>query len=336
MTLNYAAWQVNVHDFQNCLTQEEKLKFLLKFAVLAPSSHNSQPWRFEIGPSHIAIFPEFKRSLPQSDTNHRQLYISLGCALENILIAAYYFGFQTEVIYFPDGENEACAIRVQCAESSPKNKNDGHLISAILKRHTNRNQYRTELPPLDFLNQIQTWGNNEISIHLVGEPEEKNKIAEVVIKAGIAAMDDTGFRAELSEYVKNNLTKSPIGMPAFGMGIPTPISLLAPHMLKRLNMNRMSQKKDTALLKNHTPLFAIIATKEDDKKNWLKSGQLYEKIALEATALGIDTNVMAAGIQIGEFYKELQKILQTDYRPQIFFRMGYAVKPTKHSPRISP
>jgi nitroreductase len=35
-------------DLSSLKTSEEKFKYLLKFAVLAPSAHNVQPWAFKI------------------------------------------------------------------------------------------------------------------------------------------------------------------------------------------------------------------------------------------------------------------------------------------------
>lgn len=65
----------------------EDFKFLVECAIKAPSGHNTQPWKFENIENGIIIHPDFKRALPVVDANNYELYISLGCALENILIA---------------------------------------------------------------------------------------------------------------------------------------------------------------------------------------------------------------------------------------------------------
>lgn len=148
-------------------------------------------------------------------------------------------------------------------------------------------------------------------------------------------MSDKGFRQELSHYVKSNITHAPLGMPGFTIGIPPPVSLIAPLMVKFINMAKLSRKKDEALLKKQTPIFGVISTKGDAEKDWLRAGQIYERIALEAERRGIKTAPLAAAIQIGESYRDLQRILGTSLRPQVFFRMGYADKATRHSPRLS-
>ena len=68
---------------------------------------------------------------------------------------------------------------------------------------------------------------------------------------------------------------------------------------------------------------------------WIDAGRLYERIALEAERRCISTAPSAAAIQIGEFYKKLQAVLQTQWRPQFFCRIGNAPQAPHHSPRLS-
>ncbi len=328
---NYQPWEVRTDDFHDQKSIFDQLRFLIRFAVLAPSSHNSQPWKFEIKENQIIIHADMRRALPQSDKNHRQLFISLGCALENILIAADYYGFATQVTYQESG----VAISLQSVRLEPQQEKD-HLIFSIPRRHTNRNPYENQMPDQDFMAWVKSLAGNDLRIDCIIDRERKNKIADIVIAAGIAAMDDNGFREELSRYVKSNVTRASVGMPMFGFGMPTPLSLIAPFVLWRFNMNRLSQKQDEKLLKEHTPMMIVISTQDDDPQSWMRAGQIYEHIALEAEKRGIKTAPMAAAIQIASFYKDLQKVLDCSLRPQIFFRVGYAAKLTAHSPRMSP
>src|SRR3989344_3094210 len=91
MRSNYAPWDITIDDFWNLKTDSERFRFLIGFAILAPSTHNSQPWKFRIQDSTITILPDLHRTLPVSDPHNRHLYISLGCALENLRIAADYY-----------------------------------------------------------------------------------------------------------------------------------------------------------------------------------------------------------------------------------------------------
>jgi hypothetical protein len=61
---------------------------LVRCATLAPSSHNTQCWRFAIQPRSISILPDRSRRCPAVDPDDHHLFVSLGCAAENMVQAA--------------------------------------------------------------------------------------------------------------------------------------------------------------------------------------------------------------------------------------------------------
>ena len=80
----------------------------------------------------------------------------------------------------------------------------------------------------------------------------------------------------------------------------------------------------------------IISTRADDNGSWVKAGQIFQRIALLANAEGVSVAVWAAPIQIGEYYRDVQETINTQLRPQMFFRLGYAGKDMGgHSPRLA-
>ena len=91
--------QIKEHDFPRDGDSVEKLKFLLRYAILAPSSHNTQPWKFSVAEDEIRVLVVRTRWLKVADPDQRELYISVGCALENLLIAAEHFGYGHQVAF---------------------------------------------------------------------------------------------------------------------------------------------------------------------------------------------------------------------------------------------
>src|SRR5579864_6603964 len=63
-------------------------KELIRYATLAANSHNSQPWRFTFEERRVVIAPDFTRRLPVVDPRDHHLFVSLGCAAENLVLAA--------------------------------------------------------------------------------------------------------------------------------------------------------------------------------------------------------------------------------------------------------
>jgi nitroreductase len=335
MKTNYFPWRIDLDGFYSKKSSPERLEFLVNFAVLAPSSHNSQPWRFSIGENFIELAPDLSRALPVSDKNNRQLFVSLGCALENLLVAADYYGYESSVRYPDSGDASDLSVRIALERTRNGKGSADHPVFSVLKRRTNRGKYRERPPDEKLAEKIRNFADDDTRVDMIGASEKKNAIADAVLKALVAAMDDGGFRTELSKYLKSNVTKSPIGMPASGFGIPTLPSLFAPAVIRRVNVDKLNRKKNEELLKKFTPAFVVISTREDGEKDWVRAGRIYERMALESVKAGAATGVMAAAIQIGEFHKELQNILKTDFRPQVFFRLGYAENEPEPSPRLS-
>lgn len=107
---------------------------LVRYATLAANGHNTQPWKFAIKENAIEIHPDFSRQLPVVDPHNRELWISLGCALENLIVAARATGFTPEITY-PD---VADFIHVQLTADTPL---ENPLFHAIPLRQNTRSEF---------------------------------------------------------------------------------------------------------------------------------------------------------------------------------------------------
>ena len=54
-------------------------------AILAPSVHNTQPWRFVLDAGGLEIHADLTRQLRILDPTRRQMYVSIGCALLSLI-----------------------------------------------------------------------------------------------------------------------------------------------------------------------------------------------------------------------------------------------------------
>ena len=95
---------INIH------VQNPDFLFMVEYAIKAPSGHNTQPWLFRINENNIEIHPNFDRALPVVDFDNRELFISLGCALENLCITALEKGYDYDV------ETKSLSINEEGAE----------------------------------------------------------------------------------------------------------------------------------------------------------------------------------------------------------------------------
>lgn len=74
----------------NNTTIQQRLTSLVHYATLAPSSHNTQCWKFLIDATNVTITvrPDLDRRCPIVDPDDHHVYATLGCAVENIVVAA--------------------------------------------------------------------------------------------------------------------------------------------------------------------------------------------------------------------------------------------------------
>src|SRR3546814_6757564 len=93
-------YDASVASSRALLSEHPDSRELIRYATLAANGHNTQPWRFRLGTDRIDILPDLTRRTPVVDPDDHHLFASLGCAVENLALAAAARGRQTEEISF--------------------------------------------------------------------------------------------------------------------------------------------------------------------------------------------------------------------------------------------
>ena len=178
----------------------QQMKELVRYATLAPSGHNTQPWKFSIGENNIRIFPDFTRRLLVVDPDNLELDISLGCALENLVISARYAGYDSEVEYFPEGEPTECLL-VNLKRSNVSK--DNILFRAIPKRQTNRRAYNKQQIPKADLKKLESVPKEDgVTSLVLTAPGIIGQIIELVKEGNNIQMNDKAFMDELISWIR--------------------------------------------------------------------------------------------------------------------------------------
>jgi len=323
MNTGSTPWQVDSHDFPHGDDSRQKLTFLLRSAILAPSSHNTQPWQFAVSDDGIRLFADKARWLQVADADQRELHISLGCALENLLVAAEHFGYGHQVTYFPEpaDENLVAAVTLT-AGGEPPDVRPIELFDAIPHRHTNHNIYEERPIPAGAQARLQACCNQAgLSLYLTNDAEIKRQVDEMIVRADAIQFADPAWREELGYWM---------GQGVFGTSwLMSKMSQLA---VTYLNLGKGLAKKDSELLMS-APVLAVIGSQADDRTAQVQAGQVFERVSLMATALDIHVHPMSQILEIPEFKSQVAELIpEPDVVPQHTFRLGYA-EPEDHSPR---
>ena len=321
----------SLNDFFACGSDREKLAFLVALASRAPSTLNSQPWLFRIvNGTSLELLTNQQRSLPGVDPDNRQLYISLGCALENLLTAADYYGLDFDLQMFPDQLQLSLVARIVFKDlTGQKNTAADHPAIAIPLRQTTHGPYGSEPLPASAVAHITSLADTDTAIAIVSDETAKKTVAKIVTEAVQAAFGDPSFVKEFARWLRSDPRSARDGVPTSAAGITWLPSFMVPFALQHVSFARR-QRDLTRKLLSQTPAYAVISTDGDDAPDRVRAGRLYEQIALWTTVHNLKIAPIAAPIEVDGFYKKLQDALPTHFRPQVFFRIGQATTTARH------
>jgi len=294
---------------------------ILSRMVLAPSAHNTQPWSFAVTDGQVDVYANWDRHLYVSDPTTRQIYVSLGCAIANGLVAAAHHKFTTELSYLPDGagkDKPAARLTFSEGEADP---NLASLYRFISKRHTDRTIYDKQPLTDQEKTTLSITSNNYIS--LIDDRQSLSKIADITSLATTATLSRQDFKTELSHWIRNNWTKKSDGMPGFAVGMPGPISLIAPMMIKIAPIHKQEAPKSRRQIMSSSAV-AIIATPTDAIPDWIKAGQLLGQLWLQAAKAGLSAMPIISSIESSDNTRnQIQHTLRADLMPQSVLRLGH-------------
>ena len=311
------------------------LSRLLTAAALAPSGHNTQPWRFSVEGERITILPDPSRRLPVVDPDDHALYISLGCAVENLVVAARGEGYHAEVDDTGlDGEDPALTVHLR-----PGGAGDSHgngLHEAISQRQSTRRSYDGRAVPVADLGRLEGASRQEgVGFHLFTDPGRIEPLIELVEEGNRRQFSDPAFVDELITWIRFNpgeIRKRQDGLTHAAMGLPS-----IPRWLGRFIMGKLvtpgSQARSASRAIRSSAALMLFSTDRADPRGWVSLGRSFERVALTATTLDIKHAHMNMPCEVPALREELRRHLELGAaHPLLLLRIGYA-KPMPRSPR---
>ena len=309
-------------SFRKDLRIPAQMRELVRYATLAPNGHNTQPWKFAIKENAIQIHPDYSRHLPVVDSSDRELWISLGCALENLVVASQALGYESEVI---SPSSDADYIEVKLQEG--KTINSTPLFNAILERQCTRSLYNgLPLPnaELDLIQSLQF--DPGIEIHLLTASHQIEATLEYIKAGDRRQYSDQAFIDELVAWLRFNkaeLFETLDGLYSRCSGNPEVPRWLGKMFVTTESVEQQVQT-DEKNVRSSSGLF-VIATERDDKQAWINTGRAFERLALTLTTLNIRSAVMNQPIEVPDLRAEFQSYLNIGAsQPQFLLRFGYA------------
>ncbi len=311
---------------------DEKLLFLLKFAIRAPSSHNTQPWLFRIQGHEVDLIADLNRSLPVVDPLNRELIMSCGAALHHLRLAARYFGYTTRVEPFPEPDYPHLLARLSLGAPCETHADHILLFNAIEKRRTNRLPFLPDPIPealLDVL--VQTAEREGAWLHVFQDEESRFEIADIVADADRVQWSDKQFRTELAAWLTPNSSRRRDGIPGYAQGKGDLASEAESFLVRTFDLGagRAARDREIAL---HSPVLAVLGTAGDSRLDWLNAGQALSAILLRARVEDVWASFLSQAVEVPSTRARLEELTETKGSPQILLRLGFG-REVRSTPR---
>ncbi len=365
MKPNYQPWEVNIDDFYKIKDEREKLKFLLNFAVLAPSGENCQPWQFEILDNAIKFFNVPERDQSLYNFNQYGSLVAHGAALENIVIAARHLGYEVKVSLFPNSADKNLVAFLTFEKSDPV---CDPLYDSIHNRTTNRKMYKNI--PLTGEQRQNIFLPNSIYPSVgVQFTEDKNQINE--LSSAVSVNERLVFEnRSIHDFFFSHLRLTDEENDKMRNGFYIKTLELQPQQIKAIKLfkswnvlnifNRVlgvSRKisKDNAKIYKNSAAIGIITISEVNDSNLVNAGRVFQRIWLKVTESRLSLQPVTGvlffmrRLEVGEtngfttkqveLVKEAYSIIKSIFSVNdkiitLLFRIGDGGEPSARSPRM--
>ena len=294
----------------------------VELACLAPSVHNTQPWRFTWDGTTFELYADTQRGLTASDPDGRELVISCGAALFNLRLALRKLGYDADVRLLPDPGNPRLVARVAVAEAEPANADERRLFAAMLRRHTHRGAFDDQPIGPDLAVVLQRTAELELAqLVLVADPGQRRRVLTLARAAERALVNDPDVQAEISAWTPPSGSGRKDGVPVSSYAVEPIVQAddLAP---RDYDQGRGQGIGESVM--NAPGVIAVIVTEGDLETDWLRAGQALERVLVGAAQRGAYAALHSQLTEVPDLRNELRRELCISGYPQILLRLGYA------------
>ena len=292
---------------------------LVRYATLAPSSHNTQCWKFALDGQSITILPDLSRRCPVVDPDDHHMFVSLGCAAENLVQAAQALGLGSEVRF--DAARDAVVVSLSPAPAvvSP-------MFRAIPERQCTRGDYDGKpLSVQDLALLERAAGSGRVRLLLLTDKTGISKVLDFVVQGNTAQLNDTAFVKELKSWIRfssSDAVERGDGLFGKSSGNPTLPSWLGDLLFDFVVTAKSENEKYTRQIGNSAGVAVFVAA-QDDKAHWVEVGRAYERFALQGTVMGVRNAHVNMPVELAGLRPRFANALGLgNQRPDLVIRFG--------------
>lgn len=330
---------------------------LVRTAILSANAHNTQPWAFRVSGGGIDVYADTTRNLGAFDPYLREMYISLGCAIENMCIAAPASSLTAEVRMTAGnlgiGTAQDALEQAASVSLSPGSDLVFEDYDMLPRRSTHRGAYEAaHLLSEQATEEMRRLAamDSDVRLFLFQNSPEHEQLGRLIIEATQEIILDEEMSRDSHRWFRmdwRSLQEHRDGVTMDAFGLPPLINALA-KIAPALSRERSDEIWAQATRDTHVgtaPLLGMIALHElYGRPQNLTAGRLWQRLHLWATRNGISVQPLNQPVELVDRQKQLgqdptaaralsEVTGDPDWRPTFVFRAGYALEPARLSPR---
>jgi len=299
------------------------LSSVIECAGLAPSVHNTQPWRFSLSGSAIEVLAEPARRLDYLDPTSRLLHVSCGAAIEFAWLAVRAGRRECDVHVLPERARPDLLARLDIGGEQPPTPLEVQLADAIPRRYTDRGPYDDRPLPPRVLVDVQTrCAELGVWVRLIDDRADRTTVATILAEAEAKEAADSDYANELRRWTSPQ--PAAVGVPA-GAAPHWPADRVSDVPLRDFTghgEHRRPGGEDTPPRVERDTLL-LLGTAVDDRSAWLASGRALGWLLLRATAESASAQPLGPAIDLPDSRAALRRELGLVGHPQFLLRMGF-------------
>jgi nitroreductase len=301
----------------------ERIAEWVRAATMAPSMHNTQPWKFRILRDNqtIEVRADPERMLRHGDPHGRAVHIACGAALFNLRIAVAAGGREPVTRLLPDPAEPLLLATVRLGGRHRTSEDERDLYAAIPARHTNRRPFSARPVPPGVLAELVQAAQLEGAVLDLPGDDETRRLLGVVADAETDLLADPGYRAELARWAGGERDQD--GVPASAAGPRDPRGRTPVRDFLGGAAPGYEWFEDP-------PRLAVLSTPGNGNEDWLRAGEALQGVLLTATLRGIAAGILTQPLETPDAW--LVRDPAGAGWPQLILRLGYGL-PVPATPR---
>ncbi|MEU4678894.1 nitroreductase family protein [Micromonospora sp. NPDC023737] len=298
-------------------------------AGLAPSVHNSQPWRWKVLPDALELRMVHEPQLAATDPENRLVTLSCGLALHHARVVLAAEGWAAEVERLPDPGQLELLARLSRFQQSTADADATRLVQCIRARQTDRRPVSDEPVPDATLNEIVSAAVAQGARLQLLDSDQVMDLAAAAAQAAAVSAEEPELREELAYWTSRAGT---------GAGLPPEVLPEQPPQTT-VPVRDFGQSGTLPISSGHdrAAAYAILWNTDDEPDSWLSAGEGLSAAWLTATRLGVSMVPLSGVVETDGTRQTLRQMLAGLGFPYLAMRLGVADRTNAappHTPRL--